>query len=61
VATCDEITANDFNLNIPRYVDRFEEEEDINIKDAQIQIDRIDKELANIQEKTRIYLEELGL
>ena len=31
VATLDEIAENDFNLNIPRYVDTFEEEEEIDV------------------------------
>jgi type I restriction enzyme M protein len=31
-ATLDEIKGNDYNLNIPRYVDTFEKEEDISIK-----------------------------
>lgn len=31
LATFDEIVANDYNLNIPRYVDTFEEEEQIDI------------------------------
>lgn len=32
VASFDEIKENDFNLNIPRYVDTFEEEEEINLE-----------------------------
>ena len=32
IATMEEIESNDYNLNIPRYVDTFEEEEEIDIK-----------------------------
>ncbi|NMS37379.1 N-6 DNA methylase, partial [Vibrio parahaemolyticus] len=31
LATLEEIAENDFNLNIPRYVDTFEEEEEIDL------------------------------
>jgi len=35
IATLEEIEENDYNLNIPRYVDTFEEEEEIDIDDGQ--------------------------
>ncbi|MCS4473031.1 SAM-dependent methyltransferase [Clostridium botulinum] len=38
VATLDEIKENDYNLNIPRYVDTFEEEEIIDIEEIQVNI-----------------------
>ncbi|MEW8967763.1 type I restriction-modification system subunit M [Exiguobacterium alkaliphilum] len=44
VASFDEIKANDFNLNIPRYVDTFEEEE-------QIDLATIGSELKAVREK----------
>jgi type I restriction enzyme M protein len=34
LASFDEIKENDFNLNIPRYVDTFEEKEEINIEEV---------------------------
>lgn len=37
---------NDYNLNIPRYVDTFEEEEPIGLADIQGQIDEVDAEIA---------------
>ena len=37
-ATCQEIAANDYNLNIPRYVDTFEQEEEIDIAAVQMEI-----------------------
>ena len=45
VATLDEIKANDYNLNIPRYVDTFEEEEEIDIEETKRNIAEIEKEL----------------
>lgn len=61
VADFDEIKENDFNLNIPRYVDTFEEEEDIDIRAVQEEIDELDTELAQVQEQMQGYLKELGL
>ena len=60
-ATLEELKENDFNLNIPRYVDTFEEEEDIDIPAVQKEIDTLEAELAETQAKMRQYLEELGL
>ncbi|QGQ22356.1 type I restriction-modification system subunit M [Gimesia benthica] len=61
VADYEEIKENDFNLNIPRYVDTFEEEEEIDIRAVQEEIDSLDAELAQVQEQMQVYLEELGL
>lgn len=61
VATLDEIKENDYNLNIPRYVDTFEEEEEIDLDLVSQKIKSIDKEIAEIDEKLSIYLKELGL
>ena len=61
VAALDEVRENDFNLNIPRYVDTFEEEEDIDIPAVQAEIEKLEAELAETQAKMRAYLEELGL
>lgn len=46
-----EIKENDFNLNIPRYVDTFEEEEEIDIDAVQQEIDELEKELAGVRKK----------
>ena len=61
VASMDEIKENDYNLNIPRYVDTFEEEEPIDLAAVSDKIARIDKEIANIDEQLSVYLRELGL
>lgn len=60
-ATFEEIKNNEFNLNIPRYVDTFEEEEEIDIMEVQKEIDDLEKELAGVRGEMKGYLEELGL
>lgn len=61
VASLSEIEENEYNLNIPRYVDTFEEEEEIDIKAVQKELKEIDKELAEIDKELNVYLKELGL
>lgn len=60
VATPAEIEENDYNLNIPRYVDTFEEEEEVDILAVQKEIDSLEKELKEVQSKMKEYLKELG-
>ena len=61
LASLDEIRENDFNLNIPRYVDTFEEEELVDIDEVQRNIANIEAELAQVQAQMKQYLEELEL
>ena len=61
VAPMSEIKENDYNLNIPRYVDTFEEEEPIDIKEVQANIKKIDEELAELYKSLEEDLKELGL
>ena len=61
VATFEEIKENDFNLNIPRYVDTFEEEAPVDIEEVQKNIADIELELVQVQSQMKKYLEELGL
>lgn len=61
VATLQEIRDNDYNLNIPRYVDTFVEEELIDIDQVQKNITDIEAELAEAQAQMKKYMEELGL
>ena len=49
VAVQAEIEANGFNLNIPRYVDTFEEEPDIDIAQVYADLAATDKEIADLQ------------
>ncbi|MCB1201659.1 MAG: type I restriction-modification system subunit M [Leptospiraceae bacterium] len=60
LASLDEIKENEYNLNIPRYVDTFEEEEPVDIKAVQKEIESIDKELAAVEKEMANYLKELG-
>lgn len=55
-----EIKENDFNLNIPRYVDTFEEEEPVDIQAVQQEIDQLEKELVEVRKEMDGYLKELG-
>jgi type I restriction enzyme M protein len=59
VADFAEIKENDFNLNIPRYVDTFEEEEEIDIDAVQQEIDDLEKELAEVRMKMTEKLKEI--
>jgi len=60
-ATFAELKENDYNLNIPRYVDTFEEEEQIDLIAVQAEIKSLDAELAKVEEELNNYLKELGL
>jgi type I restriction enzyme M protein len=60
-ASLEEIAENDFNLNIPRYVDTFEAEEEIDVAALQKQINSIEAELAEVRAKMAGYLKELGV
>ena len=55
-----EIAENGHNLNIPRYVDTFEPEEEIDVAAVQKDIERIEAELVEVRAKMTGYLKELG-
>jgi type I restriction enzyme M protein len=59
VATFEEIKGNDFNLNIPRYVDTFEEEEEIDIDTVQQEIEQLESELDEVRAKMAAMLKEI--
>ena len=61
VAPPDELERNGWNLNIPRYVDTFEEEEPIDLKAVQADIARLKAEAAAAEAELDGYLKELGL
>jgi len=60
-ATAQEIADNDFNLNIPRYVDTFEEETEIDLGAVKQEIAQLEGELVAVRKKMDDYLKELGL
>jgi type I restriction enzyme M protein len=55
-----EVVENDFNLNIPRYVDTFEEEEPVDIEATQKEIEKLEKELAKVRTQMNEHLKALG-
>lgn len=57
----EEIAENGFNLNIPRYVDTFEAEEEVDIASLQKDISKIESELMDVRAKMASYLKELGV
>ena len=59
VAEFDEIVENDYNLNIPRYVDTFEEEEDIPLETISTAIQQTKKDLAHAESELFGMLNEL--
>lgn len=61
VAKLKEIAENDYNLNIPRYVDTFEEEEEIDVAAVQQEIERLEGELLEVRARMKQYLKELGV
>lgn len=61
VATLDEIKENEYNLNIPRYVDTFEEEEPVDIKATQEEIKAIKLQIEEVEKKLEQHLEALGI
>lgn len=60
LATPDELAENDYNLNIPRYVDTFEEEAEIDLIAVRAERIALKVELAALEAKMDGYLRELG-
>jgi type I restriction enzyme M protein len=59
VATTEEIQENDYNLNIPRYVDTFVEEAEVDIVAVQKEIKQLEIELMKVQNEIDLYLKSL--
>ena len=60
LATPAELAENDYNLNIPRYVDTFEEEAEIDLMAVRAERVALKAELAALEVKMDGYLTELG-
>jgi type I restriction enzyme M protein len=56
-----EIAENGFNLNIPRYIDTFQAEEEIDVAAVQMEVNALENELAAVKAKMAEYLRELGV
>lgn len=59
LASFEEVKENDFNLNIPRYVDTFEEEEEIDVMALQDEIELLEAELFQVRSKMKAILQEI--
>ncbi|HAV5484803.1 type I restriction-modification system subunit M [Acinetobacter baumannii] len=60
LATLQEVKDNDYNLNIPRYVDTFEEETEIDLVAVRAEREQLKTQLAELEVQMAKYLEELG-
>ncbi len=56
-----EIEANDYNLNISRYVSTAEDEVEIDLKATHGELVKIEKEIQKEKERHNSFLKELGL
>lgn len=56
-----EIEENDYNLNIPRYVDTFEEEEPVDLAAVTGELKGLEKGMEEIDERIRGFCDELGI
>jgi type I restriction enzyme M protein len=61
LASLAEIRENDYNLNIPRYVDTFEEEDSIDLKSISKELKSLDKGMAKTDTEIASYCKELGI
>lgn len=61
LATREQLAENDYNLNIPRYVDTFEAEETVDFRAIQSEIGTLEDQLADVKSRMAAYLKELGL
>lgn len=60
-ASMSEIVENNYNLNIPRYVDTFEEEEPVDLAAVTAELKQLDRDMESIDETIRDFCTELGI
>jgi type I restriction enzyme M protein len=60
-ASLEEIKENDYNLNIPRYVDTFEEEEEIDLDEVSAELKELDKQIIENDLVIKSFCDELGI
>jgi len=60
-ATLEEIKENDYNLNIPRYVDTFEEEEPVDLDEVVKELQDLDEDIREVDQEIEKYCDELGV
>ena len=61
VASLSEVAENDYNLNIPRYVDTFEEEEPVDLDAVTKEIASIDEQMKEVDSEIAKFCAELGI
>ena len=61
IATLEEIEENDYNLNIPRYVDTFEPEPEVDLQEVANDIRKVQAEIKDIDKELKPFFDELGL
>jgi len=61
LASLDEVKENDYNLNIPRYVDTFEEEEPIDLDVVSAELKAIDTQMLETDNTIASFCDELGI
>lgn len=61
LATREEISENDYNLNIPRYVDSFEAEPEVDLKAVTRNLRKVEEDMSGIDAQIRAFCAELGL
>lgn len=61
VALLDEVKENDYNLNIPRYVDTFEEEEPVDLTAVANELKSLDKDMISTDATIADYCKQLGI
>ena len=57
----EEIKENDYNLNIPRYVDTFEEEEAVDLDAVGSELKALEADMASTDETISKFCDELGI
>ena len=61
LATLEEIRDNDYNLNIPRYVDTFEDEEPVDLEQVSKDLKQLNTEMEVTDRKIEKFCKELGI
>ncbi len=60
LASMQELKDNDYNLNIPRYVDNFKQKSEIDIEKTQKEIEELETKLTKVRKKIKSYLKEMS-
>jgi len=61
IASLDKVRENDYNLNIPRYVDTFEEEESVDIEAIASELKALETEMKTTDETIADFCNELKI